>query len=71
MTECLFIVQKDHLLIRKLNETIYGLRCISWFSWKSVSDKELGDKAFEIASNPKCDDTKDGLSQWFTKCLVK
>ena len=37
----------------------------------TASDKILGDKAFNIAKNPKYDGYRRGLASMVYKCLVK
>ena len=38
---------------------------------RTQSDKVLKDKAFEIASNPKCDGYQRGLASMVYKCFEK
>ena len=38
---------------------------------RTISDKVLRDKAFNIAKNPKYDEYQRGLLLWFTNFLIK
>ena len=51
---------------------IYDMACGGFkdLTWKTTSDRMLGDKGFEIANNPKHDEYQRGL-QWFRKFLIK